>query len=94
MGAVVENAETTSFTLAATHNGTRIVVTEALTVTVPTIGVLGNGFECEIVNDSGGTVIIDGPGSANVSMTDGDVACILEVNGKQRVVEGASTIIS
>ena len=50
--------------------------------------------ECEIVNDSGGTVTIDGPGATNVSMAGGDVACVLEFNGKQRVVDGAATLIS
>jgi len=94
IGAVVETSQSTNYTLATTDNGTRIVVTSAVTITVPAVGTLGNGFECEIVNDSGGTVILDGPGSTNVSMNSGDVACILEVNGKQRVISGASTLIS
>lgn len=61
---------------------------------MPTVGTLGNGFECEVVNDSGGTVTIDGPGSTNVSLADSEIACILEVNSKQRVVKGPSTLIS
>src|SRR3569832_826848 len=93
-GPVVENTKSTSFTLDGTYNNTRIVCTSSITITVPTLGTLQNGFECEVVNDSGGTVTIDGPGSTNVSMSDGDVANILEVNSKQRVVKGSSTVIS
>ena len=93
-GPLVETAISSNYTLAATDNGTRIVVTSAVTITVPTVGTLQNGFECEVVNDSGGTVTIDGPGATNVSMNNGDVACVLEFNGKQRVVSGASTLIS
>lgn len=93
-GAVVENTKSSGFTLDSTYNGTRIVCTASITITVPSVGTLQNGFECEVVNDSGSTVTIDGPGSTNVSMSDGDVACILEVNSKQRVVKGSSTLIS
>jgi hypothetical protein len=93
-GALVETSKSAIYTLATTDNGTRIVVTAAVTITVPAVGTLGNGFECEIINDSGGTVTIDGPGATNVTMNNGDVATILEVNSKQRVVSGASTQIS
>lgn len=94
IGGMVETNKSSGFTLAAADNGKRFVATAALTVTVPAVGTLGNGFEVEIVNDSGGTVTIDGPGSTNVSLADGDIACILEVNSKQRVVKGGSTLIS
>lgn len=94
VGPVAESSQSSNFTLATTHNGTRIVCTSPLTITVPDVTTLGNGFECEIVNDSSGTVTIDGPGSTNVSMSSGDIACILEVNGRQRVINGASTLIS
>lgn len=94
IGPLSEATKSAIYTLATTDNGTRIVVTAAVTITVPAVGTLGNGFECEIVNDSGGTVTIDGPGGTNVSMSDGDVGCIIEFNGKQRVVSGTSTLIS
>ncbi|QWG24148.1 hypothetical protein KMZ93_04255 [Bradyrhizobium sediminis] len=94
IGPLVETSKSAIYTLATTDNGTRIVVTAAVTITVPAVGTLGNGFECEIVNDSGGTVTIDGPGSTNYSMPDGDIVSILEVNSKQRVLGGASTVIS
>jgi len=93
-GKISERTVSTSFTLASSDEGTRIVATAAITITVPTVGALGNGFECEVVNDSGGTVTLDGPGSTNVSMADGDVANILETNNKQRVVKGTSTVVS
>lgn len=93
-GALVETNISSSYTVATTDNGTRLVATSAVTLTVPSVGTLGNGFECEIVNDSGGTVTIDGPGATNVSMSDGDVACLIEFNSKQRVVSGTSTLIS
>lgn len=94
IGPVVETSKGAIYTLATTDNGTRIVVTAAVTITVPTVGTLQNGFECEIVNDSGGSVTIDGPGSTNVTMSAGDIACIFEYNGKQRVISGSSTLIS
>ncbi len=98
IGPVSEAAKSSGYTLATTDNGTRIVVTSAVTITVPALGTLGAGFECELVNNSGGTVTIDGPGSTNVTMSDADVACVLEyVSGgttKQLVVKGAGTVIS
>ncbi len=94
IGGFVETTKSSNYTLVAADSGKRIVATAAITITVPAVSTLGNGFEVEIVNDSGGTVTINGPGATNVSMDNGDVACILEVNGKQRVVKGASTIIS
>jgi hypothetical protein len=66
-GALVETTKSSGYTLTAADNGTRIVATAAVTITVPAVGTLANGFECEIVNDSGGAVTIDGPGSTNVS---------------------------
>lgn len=94
IGGMVETTKGSNYTLTATDNGKRFVATAAITFTIPTVGTLGNGFEVEIVNDSGGTVTLNGPGATNVSLDDGDIACILEVNSKQRVVKGASTVIS
>ena len=94
IGALVETAKGAIYTLATTDNGTRLVITSVVTITVPTVGTLGNGFECEVVNDSGGTVTIDGPGATNVSMANGDIASVLEFNSKQRVVSGPGTLIS
>jgi hypothetical protein len=94
IGGFVEVAKSGAYTLVAADNGKRIVATVAITLTLPAVGTLGNGFEIEIVNDSGGTVTINGPGATNVSLDDGDIACILEVNSKQRVVKGPSTVIS
>ncbi|MFL9828721.1 hypothetical protein [Rhodoplanes sp. SY1] len=93
-GKILETTAATSFTLGTTFEGKRIVATAAITITVPSVGTLGNGYGVEIVNDSGGSVVIDGPGSTNVTLSNGDVAYILEANGKQRVVTGASTLIS
>lgn len=93
-GLIVESTKSSAYTLTAANNSQRIVATSAITITLPATGTLGNGFECEIVNDSGGSVILDGPGATNVTMADGEVACILEVNGKQRVIKGSSTVIS
>lgn len=94
IGKIVEISKTSGYTLAPTDNGKRLVATSALTLTVPSAATLGNGFECEIINDSGGSVIIDGTGSTNVTLADGEVGCILIANSKQRVIKGASTIIS
>jgi hypothetical protein len=91
---VVQSVKSGPYTLAGTDNGTRIVVTSATTITVPAPGTLTNNFECEIVNDSGGSVILDGSGSTNVTMADGEVAIVMEVNGKTRVAKGSSTVIS
>lgn len=94
IGEIVETLKSGNFTLAGVDNGKRFVATAVITITVPAVGTLGNGFEVEIINDSGGTVTIDGPGSTNVSLDNGDVACILEANSKQRVAKGISTVIS
>ncbi len=94
IGAVVEATKSSNYTLAAADSGKRFVATASMTFSLPTIGTLGNGFEVEIVNDSGTTVTIDGPGATNVSLDSGDVACVLETNSKQRVVKGPSTVVS
>ena len=94
IGAMVEILKNTNFTLTTAENGKRLVATAALTFTLPAVGTLGAGFECEIVNDSGASVIINGPGATDVTLENGNVACVLEVNGKQRVVYGPSTVIS
>jgi len=93
-GTLVEVSKSGNYTLTVANDGQRIVATAAITLTVPAVGTLGNGFECEIINDSGGIVTLNGPGSTNVTMASGEVASILEVNSKQRVVKGSSTIIS
>ncbi len=93
-GPVVETVINGSYAVQPNDNGTRLVVTAAVTLSVPSVGTLGNGFECEIINDSNGTVIIDGPGATNVTLSGGDIACLLEFNSKQRVVSGAGTLIS
>jgi hypothetical protein len=90
---VTEIPKDTSFTLAPDDTGRRFVAIAAITITLPTPGVLGNGFDCRIVNDSGGSVILDGRGLTNVTMSDGDVARIIEANSKQRVVDETSTVV-
>ncbi len=90
---VPEIAQSTDFTLAKNNSGGRFVATAPLTVTLPDPGILGNGFDCRIINDSGGSVIIDGRGVTNVTMSDGDVARVLEVNYKQRVIDESSTVV-
>lgn len=94
IGIIPETATGSGFTLAAADSGKRFVATAAITIVLPAVGTLGNGFECVIVNDSGGTVTLNGPGSTNISMADGDVASVLETNSKQRVVKGLSIVVS
>jgi hypothetical protein len=94
IGIVTETTKSSDYTLATTDSGKRLVATSAITITVPTVGTLGNGFEAEIINDSGGSVTIDGPGATNYTMNNGDVINILETNNKQRVVGGGSIVIS
>jgi hypothetical protein len=83
---MVEITKGTDYTLAAADSGKRLVATAALTFTLPTVGTLGNGFQAELVNDSGGTVTVVVPGQSNVSLDDADVVRVLEENGKQKVV--------
>jgi hypothetical protein len=92
-GALVETIIGSPYTVSGTDNGTRLVVTAGVTLTVPAVGTLGNGFECEIVNDSGDTVTLEGPND-EVELEDGDIACLVEANGKLRVAKGASSLIS
>jgi hypothetical protein len=91
-GKILELLKTASYSLTPADDGRRHVITAALTITVPAPGALGNGFECEIVNDSGASVMVTGVSS--VTLMNGDVVSLMEANGKQRVVKGSSTIIS
>lgn len=94
IGKVVELVKTSGYTITAADAGKRLVATSAITITVPSVGTLGDGFECEVINDSAGSVTFNGPGATNVTLAAGEIACLLEVNSKQRVVKGASTVIS
>jgi hypothetical protein len=85
IGIVVETSKGTNYTLAPADSGYRLVATAAITITLPTVGTLGNGFEAEIVNDSGGTVTIVVPGASNASLNNGDIVLVLETNSKQKV---------
>jgi hypothetical protein len=90
-----ESIKTTSYTLLASDQGDRIVAsTGCALITVPALGTLGTGFEVTIVNDSGGQLTINGPGSTNVIVEDGDIVVVMETNSKQRVASGFSTVIS
>jgi hypothetical protein len=80
-------------TIIASDSGKRIVCTAAGTHTVSNAATLGTGFECEVVNDSGGNVILDGPGGTNVTMADQEVVTIICCNSKVRCAKGASTVI-
>ncbi len=94
IGKIVELVKSSNYTLGAGDAGIRIVATSALTLSVPAAVFLGNGFECEVINDSSGSVTIDGTGGTNVTLAAGEVACLIIANSKTRVVKGASTIIS
>ncbi len=82
-----------SFTLTKNNDATLFNCTAPLTVTVPGGTTLANGFVCTVVNDSSGSVIIDGPGVTNVTLTNGQVAMIYQSDGTQRVTVNSSTVI-
>ena len=90
-GTFVEDTQGTSFTLAAADNGKRLVATAGITITLPALATLGNGFECVVVNDSGSDVTI--AGATSVVLDAHDVASIMEANGKQRVIKGLSVVV-
>jgi lysophospholipase L1-like esterase len=69
-----------------------LVCTTTMTLTYPTVGTLGAGFAVSVVAD-GFTVTVDGIGSTNVTVADGEIADLFEINGKVRVRKGASTVI-
>lgn len=81
-----------SFTITQNDDAALFNCTAPLTVTVPG-GVLANGFTCTVVNDSGGSVIIDGPGVTDITLTNGQVATIYQSDGTQRVTVDSSTVI-
>jgi hypothetical protein len=94
VGIIPETLKSTNYTLVAADSGKRLVATSGITITVPVVGTLGNGFECEVVNASGSSVTIDGPGSTNVTLSSLSVACVMETNNIQLVVSGTGTQIS
>lgn len=89
-----EEAISGAETVAAADRGRVYVATAALTVTIPSVGTLGDGAKITIINDSGGTVTIDGPGGTNVDLADGEIGVVVEANSKQYVTVGTHTIIS
>ena len=79
------------FILAASDLKKRLICTTTLTITLPSLGVLGDGFVCEIVNDGPGDVTIKG--AASVVLDPDDIAIVMEANGKQRVIRGLSEVL-
>jgi hypothetical protein len=74
----------TSFTIADGKHGVRFVTTSSpMVVSLPDVGVLGDGFQCQVWNDSGGDVIISGLGTTDLTLNDGEACNVGEVNGKQ-----------
>ena len=94
IGKIVEATKSSSYTIGASDAGVRIVATSGITILAPAPALLGNGFECEVINDSNSNVTIDGNGGTNVTLAAGEVACIIVASSKTRVVKGASTVIS
>ncbi len=91
------------YTLQAGDGSKTFVFTASATLTVPAVGTLAaatsTAFHATIINDTAAdTVTIDGPGGTNVALAAGEVASVIEYhNGtayKQRVVKGASTVVS
>ena len=91
---ITEVLRSGAYTLVGLDSGIAQVFTSAVTCTVPSAATLGDGFVCEVWNDSGGNVVLDGPGSTNVTLSVGEVATIRVVNAKVRAVEGPSTLLS
>lgn len=87
----VEKSE--NYEVQVSDNRVRLVATAAMVFAVPNPGELGDGFQCVIVNDSGSGITLVGQGE-DVSLDDGDVATVMEVNGKQRVFKLPTTLIS
>lgn len=86
-----EAVRSSGFTLAATDTGKRFVCTATLTVTLPALTVLGNGFTCEVINGGAGDVTI--AGATSIVLDPADVAIVMEANGKQRVIRGLSEVL-
>lgn len=84
----------TGGTIGVADSGCRIICTAVGTHTVASAATLLAGFTVEIINDSGGNVVLDGTGATNVTLADGDVATLICANSKVRVSKGASTVVS
>lgn len=92
-GLIDEVIKSADYELGVSDNRKRIVGTAQITISVPDPGLLGNGFEARIVNDSGAGMVIAG-GGAVTQMDDGDIATVMEVNGKQRIFKVASSLLN
>jgi hypothetical protein len=85
-----EAVKTAIYSIAATDHLREIIVTAAVTITVPAHTVLGVGFQCWVLAD-GNTVVLDGPGGTNLSLSSGDIAQIRVLNSKVRAWKNATT---
>ena len=74
-------AKAANFALTAFDRGRRFLCTSPITVTVPAANVLGPDFECFVAAD-GASVILDGPGATNVTLTSGQTARIATKGSK------------
>jgi hypothetical protein len=85
-----EASKSAIYTIAATDHLREIVVTSAVTITVPAHTVLGAGFQCWVLAD-GVAVTLDGPGSTNLSLSSGDIAQIRVLGSKVRAWKNATS---
>ncbi len=93
-GALIDEVlKSTNYEITATDARKRLVATFPILFTVPDPGVLGNGFEVRIVNDSGAGVLVAGAG-AEIQLDDGDIATLMEANGKQRIFKVSSSLLN
>lgn len=75
-------AKTAAYSLVAADSGTRIPCSSVggFTVTVPSAATLGNGFSGEIINIGTGSIIINGPGATDITLSQHE-ACYIFVTG-------------
>lgn len=88
---LTEVEKASGFTLAATDHRKSFICAGTFTITLPALAALGNGFECEIINDGSGDVTIAGATSVVVGV--GEMAVVKEASGKQIVILGAFTVV-
>ena len=92
--------KTAAYSVVAADSGQlHVCTTTGFTITLPAVSTLapnsGDFFALDVHNDTGGNVVLDGPGATNVTMANGELATVYARNGGKLIVaKGAATVLS
>lgn len=91
-GGAFDGVKAAGFTLGANGHDVIYNMTVAGTVTIPAASALGVIFRAFVMNSSGGNVVLNGPGTTNLTVAAGDLGFVYCSNGNVWATSGAHPV--